>query len=68
MALVKHTPVWVPGPLRVNAWGDTRPGFWCAHPLENGSGLCNGNVFSKEEVVGDHSCIVPDGVTHAGVK
>jgi len=55
---VSHKPVWVPAMLRFNAAGDTRPGFECAHLLENGNGMCTGNVWRVEEAIGDHGCIV----------
>lgn len=60
MKTVWHKPVWVSGPLRINEAGDTKPGFWCAHPMENGNGLCGGNVFAVEDEVGDHCCMVID--------
>lgn len=56
--VVTHRPVWAPAQLRINAAGDTRPGFECVHPLENGNGLCLSNVFEIEQAVGDHSCVV----------
>lgn len=59
--LVYHKPVWLAGPLRINEAGDTKPGFWCIHPLENGNGLCGGNVFRVEDEVADHACMVPEG-------
>lgn len=55
---VAHEPVWQPAPLRVDAAGNTRPGFICVHPLENGRGPCNGNVFHLEDAIGKHICIV----------
>jgi hypothetical protein len=58
--LVHHTPVWEPAQLRVDAAGNTKPGFVCAHPLENGNGPCEGNVFRVEDGVGDHACVVDD--------
>lgn len=54
---VSHEPVWVPAMLRFNAAGDTRPGFECAHMLENGMGQCGGDVFNIEDAVGKHICI-----------
>ena len=35
---VDHAPVWVPADLRIDAAGNARPGFVCAHELENGNG------------------------------
>lgn len=57
---VRHTPVWVPADLPINAAGDTRPGFECAHELENGGGRCSSNVFRVEDAIVDHSCVVDD--------
>lgn len=59
--LVEHVPVWVAAPLRVNLEGDTKPGFLCVHELENGSGLCGGNVFDLADADGSHSCVMPVG-------
>lgn len=55
---VKHKPVWVPTQLRYNYEGDTKPGFECVHPLENGNGPCGSNVFELEESIEYHRCIV----------
>ncbi len=60
MSIVRHEPVWVPADLPINAAGDTRPGFVCAHELENGNGYCGGTVFAIEEAIGDHSCVVDE--------
>lgn len=56
--LVDHEPIWRPADLRIDAAGNTRPGFICIHELENGSGQCGGNVFRIEDAVGKHSCWV----------
>lgn len=58
--LVYHTPAWEPAHLQVNATGNTKPGFVCVHPLENGNGPCGGNVFRVEDAIGDHACVVED--------
>lgn len=58
--IVYHDPVWQPATLRVDAAGNTRPGFECVHPLENGCGPCGGNVFRTEDDTGRHSCDVPE--------
>lgn len=58
--LVEHEPVWRPGRLRINAEGDTKPGYICAHELENGNGKCGGNVFKISDSIGKHSCVVED--------
>jgi hypothetical protein len=57
---VSHTPRWEPGRLRINAAGDTAPGFVCTHELENGNGQCGGDVFSPDQGHGDHGCIVDE--------
>lgn len=57
---VTHEPQWTPTRLRINAAGDTQPGFVCMHQLENGNGRCGGNVFRVEDSFGVHSCIVDD--------
>jgi hypothetical protein len=56
--VVSHTPVWEPTQLPYNAAGNTKPGFECAHMLENGNGKCSGNVFTLDQAIGDHCCIV----------
>lgn len=56
--IVEHVPVWEPAQLRVDAAGNTRPGYVCTHQLENGNGQCGGNVFELSEAVGNHSCCV----------
>ena len=66
--ITHHEPVWVPAELRINAAGDTRPGFECAHELENGNGRCGGNVFGIDDAIGRHACVVadaPDGAPAA---
>lgn len=60
MKVVRHTPVWVPADLPVDAEGNTRNGYVCIHKLENGNGECGGNVFSVNQAIGDHSCAVDD--------
>jgi hypothetical protein len=56
--LIEHEPVWRPVFLPINAAGDTRPGFYCVHLLENGNGQCGSNVFAVEEAIGTHACTV----------
>lgn len=56
--VVSHTPRWEPAMLCVDAQGNTAPGFICVHQLENGNGQCSGNVFSLDQAIGDHCCIV----------
>jgi hypothetical protein len=56
--VVGHSPVWVPADLPIDAEGNTRPGFECAHELENGGGKCTADVFRIEDEIGDHSCVV----------
>lgn len=58
---VAHRPHWVPTELRINAKGDTKPGFTCTHQLENGNGSCSGNVFRVEDSIGTHGCLVWNG-------
>lgn len=60
---VEHDPVWEPAELRVDAAGNTRPGFICVHQLENGNGPCGGNVFRVEDSIGQHACIVETEIT-----
>ena len=60
LRFVHHAPVWVPAELRVDAEGNTKPGFICVHELENGRGPCGGNVFSTDQEVGDHACLVDE--------
>jgi hypothetical protein len=55
---VTHDPVWEPTDLPVNAAGDTKPGFHCIHPMENGNGPCGGNVFDLSQAIGQHACVV----------
>lgn len=52
-----HAPDWVPFPLRINAEGDTRPGFLCMHQLENGKGMCESNTFDQTDNT-EHACMV----------
>lgn len=58
MQTVWHDPVWKPALLPVDAEGNTKPGYVCVHPLENGNGLCGGNVFELEQAIGRHCCMV----------
>jgi hypothetical protein len=68
MATVAHKPIWLAGPLRIDKAGNTKPGFWCIHPMENGNGLCGGNVFEIDpELDTVHYCGVPDGVAHGAL-
>lgn len=56
---VNHRPKWVPGPLRIDKDGNVQNGFWCAHPLENGNGLCGSSVLKIEGEGGwEHGCVV----------
>lgn len=57
--VVEHDPVWVPAMLRVDAEGNTRPGYRCAHMRENGTGQCESNVFDPADSIGRHSCVLP---------
>lgn len=59
--VVHHDPVWEPAELRIDAAGNTRPGFVCVHELENGNGQCQANLFRVEDEIGDHSCVVAEG-------
>jgi hypothetical protein len=54
--IVEHAPNWFSGPLRVNAAGDTRPGFMCCHLLENGKGICGSTSFEESDT--PHVCFV----------
>lgn len=56
--LASHGPAWRPAPLRIDAAGNTAPGYVCVHPLENGRGRCGSNVFRTEDAIGDHCCFV----------
>lgn len=56
--LVAHTPEWEPADLPVDAQGNTKPGYICVHPLENGNGLCESNVFEPSPDMGNHYCVV----------
>ncbi len=58
--MVHHTPRWEPAMLRVDAAGNTKPGFVCVHELENGNGRCGADVFEVADAVGDHICFVPE--------
>lgn len=53
---IEHKPAWAPGPVRVAADGQTTPGFWCVHILENGNGPCGASWM--EEVDNLHYCVV----------
>lgn len=55
---VEHDPIWEPADLPIDAEGNTKPGFVCVHELENGNGQCGGNVFSLDQAVGRHACMV----------
>jgi len=55
---VEHVPIWEPAQLPIDAEGNTRPGYVCIVPMENGNGPCGGNVFHVEDEVGNHGCIV----------
>jgi hypothetical protein len=56
--LIAHDPDWQPTMLPVDAHGTMRPGFVCVHELENGQGACGGNVFTLDQAVGQHHCLV----------
>lgn len=56
-AYVDHVPQWEPADLRINAEGDTRPGWECTHELENGNGQCGSNTFDNT-IDDPHTCIV----------
>lgn len=56
--IVEHEPKWMVSPLPVDALENTQLGWICVHPLENGNGLCGGNVFDLEDAIGDHACVV----------
>lgn len=58
---VEHDCVWEPTELRVDAAGNTRPGFQCTYELENGQGQCGGNVFAIEDAIGKAACLVRKG-------
>lgn len=58
MRVVHHTPVWESTELRVNAAGDSKAGYECTYPLENGNGLCAGSVFDVADAVSNHCCVV----------
>lgn len=53
-----HTPQWEPAQLPIDAEGNTRPGYVCTHELENGNGRCGGNVFTLDQEVAPHCCMV----------
>jgi hypothetical protein len=55
---VEHEPKWRPALLPTNAAGDTRPGFYCVHLLENGNGQCGATVFHVEDAIGSCGCFV----------
>ena len=54
--LVEHAPEWIPAPYKINAAGDTKPGYLCIHYLENGNGLCGSTWF--EESTDTHACSI----------
>ena len=56
--LVYHIPMWFPSQLPIDAAGNTRPGFECFYPLENGNGDCGSNVFHLDEEIALHCCVV----------
>lgn len=56
--VVEHEPKWQPARLRIDAAGNTAPGFVCVHLMENGNGRCGSNVFSIASAFGRHSCVV----------
>lgn len=58
--IVHHAPIWASAQLPIDAHGNTRDGLVCVHPLENGSGPCGGTVFSLDQAIGDHACVVDD--------
>lgn len=55
---VEHDPVWVPARLPTNRFGQTRPGWACAHQLENGNGQCGATVLHPADAYGKHTCVV----------
>ncbi len=57
--IVEHEPEWVPALLPVDAAGTLRPGYRCAHQLENGQGQCPGDTFEIDGAARlTHSCVV----------
>lgn len=56
--LIYHDPDWVAAPIRINAQGDTKPGFLCIHKLENGNGWCGRSTLNTDYEFGRHSCVV----------
>lgn len=58
---VEHEGQWEPADLRIDAEGNTRPGFVCVHQLENGNGQCGSSIFRIEDAIGTHACIVRKG-------
>lgn len=58
---VEHDCVWEPTDLRIDAAGNTRPGFVCTYELENGQGQCGSNVFAIEDAIGRSACVVYKG-------
>ena len=60
--VVNHIPRWAPADLRIDADGNTAPGFRCVYPLENDNGLCGANTFSLDDLPVDnhHACVVDD--------
>jgi hypothetical protein len=55
---VYHKPEWVPAMLRIDAKGTLKPGFECAHLLENGNGRCSGSASHPTDEIYPHACIV----------
>lgn len=58
--VIWHDPTWEPADLPIDDAGNTRPGFVCAHELENGNGPCGGNVFTLDQAIGRHCCVVAE--------
>ena len=58
---VEHDCVWEPTELRINAAGDTQPGFVCVYELGNGTGRCESNVFDLADAYGKAACLVRKG-------
>jgi len=55
---IRHTPVWEPADLPVDAAGNTRPGYRCVYQLETGR-PCTGTVSDPADADGDHVCMMP---------
>lgn len=60
MHYVSHKPEWAPAQLVIDAENTLAPGYICTHELENGGGPCAGTVFSPDQSIGDHGCVVYD--------